>query len=379
MEFKLIVKKINNTLTEKEKEIFDAWYNESPKHRDYFHQVEENYLKGHGGIAVQKGWRQVSYKIDKKKKRQAGFKYAAAIAILLAIGSLWFFNTEDGKVQVMEQPSEVSVKDDIEIGTDKATLTLEDGSQIALEKGNSYETGKASSNGEQLVYKGGQAPSEKTIPHNVLTIPRGGQFFVALADGTKVWMNSETQLKYPVSFVPNETREVILAYGEAYFEVSPSTEHNGSRFIVHTDGQQVEVLGTEFNIKAYKEETEIATTLVEGKVAIGIGGESQNLDPGQQSKLERGTGKLTITPVDVYDEISWKNGLFSFKNRSLESIMQVLSRWYDVKVVFQNKDIKDLTFNGVFRKAQKIEDILTIIKNTNEVDYVINQKTITMK
>ena len=202
---------------------------------------------------------------------------------------------------------------------------------------------------------------------------------MVLADGTKVWVNSETRLRYPVSFTANKTREVELVYGEAYFDVSPSTEHNGSRFVVLTDGQRVEVLGTEFNIKAYSEDKYVSTTLVEGKVLVENGMESKNLSPGHQSVLDRDSKKLGVSKVDVYNEVSWKDGLFSFENRSLEDIMQVLARWYDVEVVFEDKAIEELSFNGVFRKTLSLKEILDIIQNTNVVKYEINRKTIIMK
>lgn len=378
MEFSFILKKIDATLNEEEKNTFNSWYHESEEHRIYFNRVKVNYLKGLDVVDIEEGWSQVSSKIIKKKKRYTYFKYVAMVAILLTIGSLWFARTETNNDQVPKQ-SRVAFDDTIEVGSDKATLTLEDGSKITLEKGENYETGVASSNGEELVYNNTQAFPKKTVPNNVLTIPRGGQFFVVLSDGTKIWVNSETQLKYPITFEEDESREVELIYGEAYFEVSPSSQHEGTNFIVHTEDQDVEVLGTEFNVKAYKGDSTLLTTLVDGKILIDNGSSSLNLTPGHQSILRRNSKQFSIAAVDIYDEVSWKNGFFSFKDRSLEDIMKVLSRWYDVEVVFQNEHIKQLMFNGVFRKTQQIDEILSIIKGTNEVNYSINKKTITMK
>ena len=156
-------------------------------------------------------------------------------------------------------------EDIITTGSDKAVLTLEDGSNIELEKGKAFKTNVVNSNGEKLVYN---KTNQTKITYNYLTIPRGGQYFVKLSDGTEVWLNSESQLKFPVAFIKGQTREVTLVYGEAYFAVSPSTNHNGATFKVMNQGQEVEVLGTEFNIKAYKDEINIYTTLVEGKVTV---------------------------------------------------------------------------------------------------------------
>jgi len=378
MEFRLILKKIDNTLNKEERKTFDAWYNESEEHRVYFEKVNQKYIKGLDVVDIENGWEAVSFRISKKGKRSTYFKYVAAAAIISTTAAFWFNSIETIEKKVLEH-SVVVEQNQVEIGSAKAILTLEDGSKIALEEGESYKTDNASSNGEQLIYNGKHRSSEKTSTRNVLSIPRGGQFFVVLADGTKVWLNSETKLKYPVTFTPHNSREVELVFGEAYFEVSPSSNHNGTHFIVRTEGQTVDVVGTEFNIKSYKGDDNLSTTLVEGKVKVNNGSTSLNLTPGKQSLLRRETNKFSVSAVDVYDEVSWKNGFFSFKDHSLEDIMKVLSRWYDVEVIFQNESIKQLKFNGVFRKKQHIDEILGIIKGTNEVNYVVNKKTITMK
>lgn len=378
MEFKLILKKIDGTLNEEEKVMFDGWYYESEKHQTYFNRVQEHYLKGLDVVDIQKGWDTVSSKIGNKKKSPGYWKYAAAIAALLILGSIPFISEDTSRNPVVNIDQTVK-SSPIPIGTDKAILTLEDGSSVALEKGKPYNTETTSSNGEQLVYNSPSNDSVNIPVYNVLTIPRGGQFFLSLADGTKVWLNSESKLKYPVAFADNMPREVELVHGEAYFDVSPSTEHNGTHFIVVQQEQEIEVLGTEFNIRAYRRDTFVATTLVEGKVTLKNGLTSRNLSPGQQSLINIKTDRINIEEVDVYNEISWKNGLFSFANKSLEDIMTVLSRWYDVDVVFMNGDIKKIKFNGVFRKSQSIEEILMIIESTNEVNYTINEKTITME
>ncbi|MEM9143212.1 MAG: FecR family protein [Bacteroidota bacterium] len=380
MEFKLIVKKLNNTLNAEEKTIFDAWYRQSEEHRIYFDRVRENYLKGHDVVDIQKGWATVSSKINAAPKRKtAGYwKYAAAIAVLFALGSSPFLFNDTPQATTLRIDRSIKASP-IPIGTDKAVLTLEDGSNVALEKGKTYTTGTISSNGAQLTYSNSSGTPPNTVAYNVLTIPRGGQFFLVLADGTKIWLNSESKLRYPITFLENEPRQVDLLYGEAYFDVSPSSAHKGARFIVAQKNQRIEVLGTEFNVKAYGEDAMISTTLVEGKVSLQKGAVTQNLSPGQQSRIYPGTDEITVENVDIYNEISWKNGFFSFEDKPLEDIMKVLSRWYDVEVVYANDRIKKMKFNGVFRKSQRIDDILMIIENTNEVDYDINEKTITMK
>ncbi|MFH6961934.1 FecR family protein [Flavobacterium plurextorum] len=291
------------------------------------------------------------------------FKFMAMAASLLLLISISLIINKINPLKI-ETPA-VAHKE-ILIGSDKATLTLEDGSVIALEKGKSYTKGNAASNGEKLVYNSNGKPAVSA--NNLLTIPRGGQFFVQLADSTKVWLNSESQLKYPVAFVDGEIRQVELVYGEAYFEVSPSTKHKGSRFKVKTQEQNVEVIGTEFNIKAYKDEPAIYTTLVKGVVAVSNAAQKQILTPNKQSKITEYNGNIAVSEVDVYNEISWRKGLFVFKGMPLKDIAKVLSRWYDVDIVFADPALGNVKFNGVLNKNQKLEDILTTIKNINFIN-----------
>ncbi|MCF8273083.1 MAG: FecR family protein [Flavobacteriaceae bacterium] len=379
MEFKLIIKNLNKTLTPDEEIIFIKWYNESEKHKTYFENVKGNYRNGLSQIDIKKEWLALENKIIIPSRKTNLWKYIAAASVVLLISISFVFNfNKTPIIKSIAVDNNDIIENPIITGTDKAILTLEDGSNILLEKGGNYTTERLNSNGEELVYiKESNTKSE--IKYNYLTIPRGGQFYVQLSDGTKVWLNSESQLKYPISFIEGETRIVELVYGEAYFEVSPSTNHNGSKFKVRTLLQEVEVLGTEFNIKAYKDETNIYTTLVEGKVIIDNGFASQNLIPHQQSNLNLKNNTMTISLVDVYRETSWKKGLFSFKSTNLKEIMKVLSRWYDVNVVFSNPEIENIKFNGVLSKNQTIKEILTTIKNTKFIkDYDITDKKITI-
>lgn len=305
------------------------------------------------------------------------FKITAAAAVVLLISIASLFKNETLKRDIPETLPAVAVQN-ISIGSDKATLTLEDGSVVALEKGKAYSKGNVSSNGEKLVYDA-KSKSEK-IANNILTIPRGGQFFVQLADSTKVWLNSESQLKYPVAFTDGQARQVELIYGEAYFEVSPSTKHKGAKFNVKTQMQHVEVLGTEFNIKAYKDENTIYTTLVKGKVAIDNAKAKEFLMPNEQSVIRKDNTDILISKVDVDNVISWRKGLFVFKGMPLKEIAKVLSRWYDADIVFANPELGNVKFNGVLNKSQKLEEIVATIKNSNFINaYEIKDKTITIK
>ena len=317
-------------------------------------------------------------KVFRLKKIRQRILYGAAASLVIGLLATSFF-LNSNKPTLPEVNTSIVVNAPIEVGTDKATLTLEDGTVVALQKGNKYQTKILQSNGEEIVYKTGNRIASKTA-YNFLTIPRGGQFHIVLSDGTKVWLNSETQLKYPVAFTDGVTRQIELVYGEAYFEVSPSTKHKGAKFKVLNQSQEVEVIGTEFNIKAYRDETNVYTTLVEGKVAVSSQEKNQILKPSEQSNLNLLNNSVAVKKVDAYNEISWKDGVFSFRKKPLGEIMKVLSRWYDIDVQFENEELKKVGFNGVLGKEQKFEDILKRIKKFKVIkDYEIKNKKVILK
>ncbi|TVZ27647.1 FecR family protein [Gillisia sp. Hel_I_86] len=381
----LIIKFLSNgtfDISNEELEYLGTWI-ENPKNESIFleyvkiNAAIEKHMHSHDLENAQQKIRSL-IKLNKKRHSKRKVKkiitFTLAASILLMVGLNVFLNQE------MESPFADPIIENtiIQTGTDKATLTLADGSEIFLKKGEKYIADGLSSNGQDLVYD--TEIKSEDITHNILTIPKGGQFHVVLSDSTEVWLNSDSQIKYPMAFIGGKTRQVELIYGEAYFDVSPNTKHNGATFKVISKNQEVEVLGTEFNVKAYSDENSIYTTLVEGKVAVDFGFEKETLIPNQQSIINIATKKVTVDFVDVYNETSWKNGIFSFKSKSLKDIMKVLSRWYDVEVVFLSKDLEEVKFIGLLSKNQNIEDILLTIKNTNFINaYEIKNNTIILK
>ena len=301
------------------------------------------------------------------------FRYSVAATVL----SFVLLNLFTKKSSSFENEGVLSQNKSIQIAAEKSFLTLNNGTEISLDNIQNYEGETLSISGKEIIYKTIKS-NAKDVPYNYLTISRGEQFFLKLSDGTQVWLNSETKLKYPVSFVNGEDRKVELVYGEAYFDVSPSTEHKGSRFKVFNQFQEVEVLGTEFNIKAYKDESKIFTTLVEGKVSIDVNGKKQNLIPSEQSVLNIKNSDININKVNVYNELSWKEGVFIFKDKSLYEIMKVISRWYDIDFVFEDKELENSTFNGKLLKSQTLEEILNFIK-LNNTEFEIIDKMIIFK
>ncbi|QTD38454.1 FecR family protein [Polaribacter batillariae] len=380
---KNIVKYLNNQASFNELDDLDLWVNKTENEQEFLNYVKINYaidctLKKTDNNKIKNliaNLMKEEKRLYKKRRLLNYVKYAAVFVGVII--SVYFF--KNGVFNLKEQDASKTTivnSDKVLPGTDKATLTLEDGSVIALKKGNSYQNKNATSNGKNITYKSKSNPTPK-VAYNYLTVPRGGQFHVVLADGTKVWLNSESQLKYPVTFAKGVDREVELVYGEAYFDVSPSTKHNGTKFKVFNQSQEIEVLGTEFNIKAYKDETNIYTTLVEGKVWVHSEWGNRTLKPSQQTNLNILDKTVAINTVNVLNEIAWKDGLFRFYRMRLDEIMKVLSRWYDLEVQFANLELKKAGFNGTIGRDQNIEEILKIIKSFGVIkNYELKDKTL---
>lgn len=381
----IIVKFLTNQASASELSELELWIEDANNLEMYNRYVKINYaieynIKEFDSYGVKSKLKEAFARENKERKLKKLRKiiyYSAAAVVLGIITTTYFYrgNLVDKSAVV----SKVVVKNTIEIGTDKAILTLEDGSTVALEKDKVYEKGNVVSNGKELVYDK-NSKGKSGLAYNYLTIPRGGQFQIKLSDGTKVWLNSDSKLKFPVAFVEGSLREVELIYGEAFFDVSPSSEHNGAKFKVLNKNQEVEVLGTEFNIKAYEDEDKIYTTLVEGKVAVSNSNSKKQLIPNQQSVINLKNGNIAVNPIDAYNEVLWTKGIFSFKGKSLKEIMNVMSRWYDFQVVFQNPELEKIKFNGVLSKNDNIKEILSIIKKTNFInEYEIKDQKIIIK
>ncbi|GAA4298368.1 FecR family protein [Aestuariibaculum suncheonense] len=363
----------------------NEWLKDSKNNQLFKDYIKSNYLMDSGmnsfnSEIFKKNYLKIIREEKRKERRLKIYRwsgYAAAIVVVALLIGNFVFNGLVGNSKDELVP--VVVNNNIKPGENKAVLTLDDGEEIIFTKGASMQTQDAISNGEELVYKPNESTSKKIV-FNTLTIPRGGQFFVKLSDGTQVWLNSESQLKYPVNFIEGQTREVELVYGEAYFNVSHSSEHLGSHFKVLNNSQEVEVLGTTFNIKAYKEESIIYTTLVSGKVFLKTNAVQQNLIPGEQIELIKSNGELIKRKVNTSTVISWIDGNFDFNDVPLGEIMKVLSRWYDMDVKFQNESIKYQRFTGRLSKNHTIEDILTSIKGAEIINsYEISNKQLIIK
>ena len=379
----IIVKYLNKEASFIEIEELENWLKKNKNLLIFKRFVETNYLTSLSMTEenIENAKNEIIYRIKKleRKIKLRKLRVLSIAASVCLIFGIIIFN------QFKLLKPEVKVNQTIEIGSSKAILTLGNGNQIVLEKGKKFQNKTFNSNGEELTYSQKNKSNKKSlrnqVSYNILTVPRGGKFFINLSDGSKVWLNSDSQLKYPIKFTDGKTREIELLYGEAFFEISPSENHNGSAFNVFTKSQKINVLGTKFNIKAYNEDKFITTTLVEGNVSVQKGEFIKKLNPEQQAKVNFESNEIQIYDVDVSQEISWMSDLFYFNEASLEFIMESLSRWYDVEVVWKTGLQKNFIFTGILERSKSIEDIFNMIEKTSEgeLKFEINDKTILIK
>lgn len=320
--------------------------------------------------------------IRKTKEVSLFYRYGAVAAILLIIVSALFYRD----YMTGSNLNRISEAEDIAPGGNKAMLTLADGRKINLTDAqngmlttqNGVSVSKTADG--RLVYKivGSDNPDNNKPVFHTITTPHGGKYELVLPDGTKVWLNAMSSLSFPSTFTGQQERRVSLT-GEGYFEVAKTAQK--SRFIVNTETQHIEVLGTHFNIDAYKAPKQIKTTLLEGSVSVSpLGHEDKAvvLQPGQQASFN--AGQLRTAEVDVNDVVAWKNGYFMFKNDNLEYIMEVLSRWYNAEVVFKDEEIKNDRFWGTASRSDHVSGILKVLERTGAVHFRIEEnKIIVMK
>jgi transmembrane sensor len=312
-----------------------------------------------------------------KKIRSANwFTYAAVASVLIFItlgAYLLTYNHIRGR-QI--------AKTDFSPGGNKAVLTLSNGSIIIL---NDAKNGVLANQGKtsirktrdgEISYNASEPGQEKTgskSTYNTITTPRGGQYQVLLADGTKAWLNSVSSISFPTSFTGKDRHVEVT--GEVYFEVA---KNKAKPFFVKSGGQEVEVLGTHFNINSYSDEPDIKTTLLEGSVKIRQidGGFTALLKPGQQA-LNKSSGPIAVRDADIEQVIAWKNGMFEINDANIEAIMRQASRWYDVDVVYDGK-IPQRQFSGKIKRDVKASEFLQMLTYFN-VHFTIEGRKIIVK
>lgn len=303
------------------------------------------------------------------------YRWAAAAAILLLIVSsvFVFINRKETNTTVAKNTQPQQQQDRLP-GGDRAVLTLADGSSIVLD---SAGNGMLAQQGTtkiikkedgQLLYNSSDNATD-AVAYNLLQTPRGGQYKITLPDGSKVWLNAASSLKYPVVFSGKERKVEIT--GEAYFEIAKDAARP---FKVQLNQMEVEVLGTHFNINSYTDEETISTTLLEGRVKVTTASENKFLQPGQQAQLKSSGTMKIVNDVNLEETVAWKDGNFQFENSDIKSVMRQLARWYDVEVSYQGNISKH--FIGGISRNVKLSQVLSMLQQTGEVRFIIEGKKI---
>lgn len=307
------------------------------------------------------------------KKLWTKISAAASVALVIAAGGyLLLRNPVPHPVMARQK-----IHNDIKPGGNKAYLILSDGKSIDLNEQRAGLIGKdvgksilkTADGGIEYVDRHGH-PIAASNAVNTLRTPNGGHYKVVLGDGTKVWLNAASQLKYPADFKNLKERKIELM-GEAYFEVAKDSAHP---FIVQTDDQQIRVLGTHFNVNSYHDEGGSKTTLLEGSIrAVGKHAEAM-IKPGQQV-ISSSTGQLKVDEADTELAVAWKNDQFMFESEPVKPLMKKLARWYDVEVIY-SEDIPEIRFNGAISKFENISAVLKILENTGKVHFEVSGRKV---
>ena len=311
-----------------------------------------------------------------RKSRRMTLRWSIAASIILLVG-LFVGRTINGVRDIHEEQE--LAKSVMQPGTSKAILMMADGKEVVLEQGQNLnillnERVRVATSSQGIVYEE-YGKGMVTEEYNKLTTPVGGEYSLVLSDGTKVFLNADSELKYPVEF--SDGKRIVDLKGEAYFEVHKDSLRP---FIVRMNGAEVTVLGTSFNVNTYGDDGQIYTTLVNGSVRVSSvkNGQAEVLKPGTQSVMDVQSGQLTVREVDVEPYVAWREGRFVFRAMTLDLIMRQLQRWYDFEVFYQNPELKDYEFRGVIKRDMDLDKVLSVIKVTTNVDFEVKGKVITI-
>nr|WP_319569827.1 FecR domain-containing protein [uncultured Draconibacterium sp.] len=372
----LIAKYSQGNITEQEYYILKAWMEEDAGNKRIFSEYlvflkNAQRVRFSAKVDEHLAWKVIHSKLEKRKtfSIKPYLKYAAVLLVLLSLTVTYqLLHKNIGSEEVL---TKVNV---IQPGKPKAILELGDGRSVKL--GEINDSLLALTAGFNIQIKNDTIDYSKSdiISEliNTIRVPRGGEYNLVLSDGSRIWLNSESELTFPAKFNGNQRK--IALKGEAYLEVA---KNETLPFIVEVEGTQVEVLGTSFNVKAYEN---IETTLVEGKVCIRTNLLTEAiLNPGEQGVVTKESSEITVKQVDTRLYTSWVKGMFVFRSLSLEEIMKTFERWYNVTVTFENDELKQRRFTGNLRRNEEINPHLDVISLTTNVEFEFSGEKILVK
>lgn len=371
---RIIQKSLKGKLSESEERQLSGWRKVSDENERAFQRMisEDFYTIGMEKLEMYDSrvaygrFLQKKYQQRRKRRFLINMARVAAVALPFVIALVLYvgLNREE------EQMVRPSLASNILPGTSKAVLTLANGQMIPLGKEATDSTiitdgTLISASGSGVTYASGV--ESESVVYNKLEIPRGGEFCLTLSDGTRVWLNSETSIQYPVAFGAKERR--VFVQGEAYFEVAKDAK---KPFTVQFMSSSVTVLGTSFNIRAYPEEKRSQTTLAEGSVRIYSPGSSMLLKPGEQAEVSALSGEMVKQEVEVKNFTSWKDGRFVFEQQPLEYIMRTLERWYDIRVIFKDEGAKRISLSGNMKRYGDFSQVMKMLQMTGDVRFELH-------
>ena len=368
---------LDETMTPEEEVEFQRWLDTSVANRVLLDRIrDERILLNKIRFAERndkgKGWDNIQKKIRKSPGIFIRFmRYVAVLVTIMLIGVAVYQvvdcrKEDDNGLLARKQP--MSMK-----GGYRAYLELVTGERLVLDSTSNVTTRiegaviKAENKGTVIVDEQKTDSVTESVEYNRLVIPRGGEYKIVLADGSQVWINSQSVLEFPACFVGKERR--VRLQGEAYFEVSKNVERP---FIVDMGNKEIRVLGTSFNVNDY--DGKFVTTLVSGKVQVFVNDKDYVLTSSMQVRVEG--DDVFVEEVDVREFTAWKDGLFVFKKQKLREVMDILSRWYDVDVFYQNLELQNLHFTGTIQRHSEISGILKFLEKTDIVKFTLNGKTL---
>ena len=369
---KLIAAYWSGTISQEEEEELLTWRTESAKNEELFQRILRGkrflaYQEQSAGYDFRGKFAQLEERI-KRDHRRVIFKRMRYVAVFLPFifVCVWFLLERDVFTRQQHMAGEQIVA-----GSSRAILTWGEGKTVYLEhdvvRGELDSTVIA--NRDTLNYLRDTSRGQDKPDIHTLTIPRGGEFFVNLADGTKVWLNADSELKYPARFTGTE--RVVYLKGEAYFQVTYNAEQP---FIVMSEGQTIRVLGTSFAVRNYENEERVLTTLEEGRVRVSTREQNVELRPGNQAVLT--DGRLAVKEVNTSEYTAWHKGKYVFVDKPLGEIMSTLSRWYDMTVFYTSADLENIQFTGELVRYADIRELLNKFEVLEKVKFDIKNKTL---
>lgn len=375
----LLHDQLKGELTEVTEQEFRAWLERDPAHPLLTEQyndaafIREQLVQLYAAREQDAGWNKIEAAIGNTPvaahrvnfRIKAWWRYAAAVILLGGTG-LYLWNTQKHISPETVQPP--PVKSDKMPGTERAILTLANGQIITLDSSANgqlaTENGSVIRKQDGTIVYNNALPESKAVFYNTMSTPRGGQYQIILADGTKAWLNAESAITFPTAFTGNK-REVTIK-GEVYFDV---TKDAAKPFIVNINHRsRIEVLGTQFNVNAYEDERTVNTTLLEGAIKVWAGNEDNHssegaiLKPGQEAQVAADNGSMKIVNnPDLNKAVAWTKGVFNFEDLPLEKAMRQLARWYDIQVVYE-QPVREVQFGGTLKRNLPLSGILHFLE-----------------